>query len=133
LSETEPIRFRPRRAGTSNPAPQAGPGHPQTRDVAAYTTFNRHELNDILAVYGRMVAAGEWRDYALDMGRERAVFSVFRRASEWPVYRIEKWPKMARRQGAYSVVTATGLILKRGPELRRVLSVLERGVRLVEA
>lgn len=131
MSETEPIRFRPQRAGVSIPASQAGPGQP--RDTAAAAAFNRHELNEILAVYGRMVAAGEWRDYALDMGRERAVFSVFRRASEWPVYRIEKWPKLARRQGAYSVVTATGLILKRGHELRRVLSVLERGVRLVEA
>jgi hypothetical protein len=77
------------------------------------------------------VAAGEWRDYALEMGRERAVFSIFRRSSEFPLYRVEKNPKLARRQGAYSVVTATGLILKRGPELRRVLAVLD-GVRLVD-
>ena len=69
-------------------------------------------------VYGRKVAAGEWRDYAMDFGREKAVFSVFRRASECPLYRIEKNPKLARKQGAYSVVAATGLILKRGHDLR---------------
>jgi len=97
------------------------------------TAFDRRELADILAVYGRKVAAGEWRDYALDFGRERAVFSVYRRSSEWPLYRIEKLPKNARKQGAYSVITATGLILKRGHELKRVLEVLEkRTLRLVE-
>ena len=76
--------------------------------------FTRNELNAILNLYGRKVAAGEWRDYAIDFGREKAVFSVFRRASEVPLYRIEKNPRLARRQGAYSVVAATGLILKRG-------------------
>jgi hypothetical protein len=86
---------------------------------------------EILSVYGRRVAAGEWRDYAIDMGRDKAVFSVFRRASEFPLYRIEKNPRLARRQGAYSVVTATGLILKRGSELKRVLAVLEKSVRVV--
>ena len=87
--------------------------------------FNRLELSDILAVYGRMVAAGEWRDYAIDMGREKAVFSVFRRTTEFPLFRIEKNPKLARKQGAYSVVAPNGLILKRGagPEARA------RGVR----
>jgi hypothetical protein len=88
--------------------------------------FDRRELADILAVYGRKVAAGEWRDYAMDFGRETAVFSVYRRASEWPLYRIEKNPKNARKQGAYSVIAATGLILKRGHELKRVLEVLEK-------
>jgi hypothetical protein len=78
-----------------------------------------------------MVAAGEWRDYALDFGRDTAVFSVFRRSSEVPLYRIEKNPKLARKQGAFSVVTATGLILKRGHELGRVLDVLDKKVRLV--
>ncbi len=90
------------------------------------------ELNEILNVYGRRVAAGDWRDYAIDMGREAAVFSVFRRASEVPIYRIEKSPKLARKQGAYSVITATGLILKRGHELARVLSVFDKGMQLVE-
>lgn len=130
MSESEPIVFSPRRAG-ANAGSMVSAVH--GRDSPAITAFNRQELSEILAVYGRMVAAGEWRDYALDLGRERAVFSVFRRSSECPLYRIEKAPKLARKQGAYSVVAATGLILKRGHELRRVLSVLEKGVRLVEA
>jgi len=88
-------------------------------------------LSTILAVYGRKVAAGEWRDYAIDVGRDKAVFSVFRRSSEYPLYRIEKCPRLARKQGAYSVVAPAGLILKRGHELSRVLRVLEDRVRLV--
>ena len=94
-------------------------------------TFSRRELDRILGLYGRKVAAGEWRDYAIDFLKDRAVFSVFRRSSEMPIYRIEKNPRLARRQGAYSVVTVTGLILKRGPELDRVLRVLDRSLRLV--
>ena len=94
-------------------------------------TFDRRELNRILHLYGRMVAAGEWRDYAIDFLRDRAVFSVFRRASEMPLYRIEKVPRLSRRQGAYSVISATGLIVKRGHELDRVLRVLDRSLRLV--
>lgn len=96
-------------------------------------SFDRRELAQILNVYGRKVASGEWRDYAIDTLKEKAVFSVFRRASETPLYRIEKAPKLARRQGAYSVIAATGLILKRGPDLARVLRALDRGLRLVEA
>jgi hypothetical protein len=88
-------------------------------------TFNRDELRLILNLYGRMVAEGEWRDYAMDFERDRAVFSVFRRASEMPLYRVVKEPALARRQGAYSVVAAGGRVLKRGPELDRVLRVLE--------
>ena len=98
---------------------------------SAKTVFDRKELDQILNVYGRKVAAGEWRDYAIDMLCEKAVFSIFRRSSEYPVYRIEKNPKLARKQGAYSVVAATGLILKRGHDLRRVLRVLDRELRLV--
>jgi len=94
-------------------------------------TFDRLELNRILTVYGRMVAAGEWRDYAIDFLKDRAVFSVFRRSSEVPIYRIEKNPRLARRQGAYSVVSATGLIVRRGHELERVLRALDRGPKLV--
>ena len=93
-------------------------------------TFDRRELNRIFGLYGRMVAAGEWRDYAIDFLRDRAVFSVFRRSSEVPIYRIEKNPKLARRQGAYSVVAASGHILKRGHDLVRVLAVLDRKLRL---
>ena len=94
-------------------------------------TFNRRELDRILGLYGRMVAAGEWRDYAIDFLKDRAVFSVFRRASEVPIYRIEKNPRLARKQGAYSVVSATGLIMRRGHELDRVLRVLDKGPSLV--
>ena len=94
-------------------------------------TFNREELKAILNLYGRMVAEGEWRDYAIDFTRDKAVFSIFRRSSEMPLYRIEKDPKLARRQGAYSVVTATGLILKRGPDLDRVLKVLDKPLKVV--
>ena len=94
--------------------------------LAAPVFFNRRELSAILNVYGRMVADGEWRDYAIDGLKETAVFSVFRRASEMPIYRIEKHPKLARRQGAYSVVSATGHILKRGHDLAQVLRVFDR-------
>src|SRR5246127_5670143 len=94
-------------------------------------TFNRLELNRILNLYGRMVADGEWRDYAIDFLRDRAVFSIFRRACDVPIYRIEKRPRLARRQGAYSVISATGLILRRGHELEGVLRVLDRSLRLV--
>ena len=94
-------------------------------------TFNRFELNRILNLYGRMVADGEWRDYAIDFLKDRAVFSVFRRASEVPIYRIEKDPRLARKQGMYSVISATGLILRRGHELERVLLVIDRKLALV--
>jgi hypothetical protein len=96
-------------------------------------TFNRRELDRILGLYGRKVAAGEWRDYAIDFLRDRAVFSVFRRSSEVPIYRIEKSPKLARRQGAYSVISATGLIVRRGHELERVLGAIDRSALSVVA
>jgi hypothetical protein len=92
----------------------------------AQVVFDRRELSAILNVYGRMVAAGEWRDYAMDFGRETAVFAVYRRSSEVPLYTIEKSPKLARRQGAYAVINAAGMILKRGPDLARVLSVFDK-------
>ncbi len=94
-------------------------------------TFSRIELNRILNLYGRMVAEGEWRDYAIDFLKDRAVFSVFRRASEVPIYRIEKDPRLARKQGVYSVITATGLILRRGHDLDRVLLVIDRKLAVV--
>lgn len=96
-------------------------------------TFDRRELDVILRLYGRMVAANEWRDYAIDHLSDRAVFSVFRRTSETPLFRIVKDPSLARKQGAYSVVAASGLILKRGHELARVLGVFDKTLRLVEA
>lgn len=128
MSESEPILWRPRKAGSSRAQPAFAATGAQTPRV---TTFNRQELSAILAVYGRKVAVGEWRDYAIDLGRDRAVFSVFRRSSECPLYRIEKAPKLARKQGAYSVVAPAGLILKRGHDLMRVLRIFEERVRLV--
>src|SRR5271157_4061607 len=98
---------------------------------ASEVTFSRRELDRILSLYGRKVAAGEWRDYAIDFLKDRAVFSVFRRACETPIYRIEKNPRLARRQGVYSVISATGLIVRRGPELDRVLRAIDRSVQLV--
>lgn len=105
----------------------------EARSRRAPVFFHRRELDKILNVYGRMVAAGEWRDYAIDGLKERAVFSVFRRTSESPLYRIEKTPSLAKRQGAYAVVNATGQILKRGRELAQVLKVFDKKLlRLVE-
>ena len=98
---------------------------------AARVTFDRRELNRIFGLYGRKVAAGEWRDYAIDFLRDRAVFSVFRRACEVPIYRIEKSAKLARRQGAYSIVSATGLIVRRGHELDRVLRAIDKSLSVV--
>ncbi|HVY02758.1 MAG TPA: DUF2794 domain-containing protein [Caulobacterales bacterium] len=87
--------------------------------------FERRELNLVLSLYGKMVAAGEWRDYAMDALEDRAVFSIYRRTSEAPLYQIEKRPALARRQGAFAVLNAAGMILKRGHDLAPVLSFLE--------
>lgn len=105
----------------------------QTPASAAPISFDRHELHKILEVYGRRVADGDWRDYAIDHLGEQAVFSIFRRASEVPLYRIVKQPRLARRQGAYALVAATGTILKRGPDLANVLRAIDRPLRLVVA
>jgi hypothetical protein len=99
--------------------------------LANQVTFDRAELSRLLNLYGRKVAAGEWRDYAIDFLKDRAVFSVFRRASETPLYRIEKAPRLARRQGAYSVISATGLIVRRGHELDRVLRAIDKSLAVV--
>jgi hypothetical protein len=88
--------------------------------------FHRTELSVILSLYGRMVAAGEWRDYGISCLREVAVFSVFRRTAEIPLYRIEKRPKLRNKQGMYSVVGPGGQILRRGHDLKSVIRVLER-------
>ena len=94
--------------------------------VVPQVTFDRPELNRILALYGRMVAVGEWRDYALDFRAETAVFSIFRRTSEMPLFRIEKCPALRLKQGQYSVIAAGGVILKRGHELAQVLKVFDK-------
>ncbi|MEM1288311.1 MAG: DUF2794 domain-containing protein [Pseudomonadota bacterium] len=93
-------------------------------------TFHRRELAQILNVYGRMVAEGDWRDYAIDHLKDRAVFSVFRRTAEFPIYTIEKDPKLARKQGAYKVVSASGQVLKRGQDLKNVLRVFDKKPKL---
>lgn len=96
------------------------PSHP---DVVA---FSRGELSIILGIYGRMVAAGLWRDYGISMLREVAVFSAFRHTAEHPVYRIEKRPRLIGRQGQYAVIAMDGRILKRGADLRQVVRVLDK-------
>lgn len=99
---------------------------PQPPDLPEQVTFDRRELGAILRLYGQMVAAGEWRDYGLSFLREAAVFSVFRRTAENPLYRIEKRPKLRARQGMYAVVGMDGQILRRGHDLALVLRVLEQ-------
>ena len=89
--------------------------------------FDRRELMRILNLYGRMVAAGEWRDYAIGTTGEACTFSVYRRASEAPLYRIEKRPALARRQGAWAIIGEGGMILKRGHELEPVLRFFDKG------
>jgi hypothetical protein len=112
MAVTPPISFRP---------------EPET------VSFDRRELMHVLGLYGRMVAAGEWRDYAMSFLPDVAIFAVFRRTAEHPLYRIEKRPKLRHRQGMYAVVGVDGRILKRGHDLRSVLHVLERKlIRAVE-
>lgn len=99
---------------------------PQSNRIPDEVRFDRRELGLILRVYGRMVAAGEWRDYAIAAMRDLAVFAIFRRTAETPLYRIEKCPKLRGRQGAYAVVGVDGRVLRRGHDLDQVLKVLER-------
>lgn len=117
--------------GETDPSESIGGDAPPVVPPSNQVTFNRRELDRILNLYGRKVAAGEWRDYAIDFLKDRAVFSVFRRASEVPIYRIEKNPKLERKQGAYSVIAPGGHILRRGHELDRVLRALDKSVSLV--
>lgn len=131
MSEVEPIQLFPARSLSGS----AGRIYRETGTKSKRTvptTFDRSELFEILNIYGRNVSSGDWRDYAIDMQRDRAVFSIFRRTSETPLYRIEKNPRLARKQGMYSVITATGLILKRGHDLKKVLRVLDKKIKLVK-
>ncbi len=102
---------------------QSPSGPPGRYDRVA---FNRQELAIIMGLYGRMVAAGEWRDYGMSFLKDVAIFSVFRRSAEHPLYRIEKRPRLRDKQGMYSVIGMDGQILKRGHDLKQVLRVLER-------
>jgi hypothetical protein len=104
----------------------AGPPARTVSQGAKQVRFDRAELSRILSIYGRMVAAGEWRDYAIDFLDDRAAFSIFRRTSEMPLFRIEKRPELRARQGQYAVVDATGQILKRGHDLSTVLRIFEK-------
>jgi len=100
--------------------------HPAPFRLPEQVSFRRTELSLILSIYGRMVAAGEWRDYGISNLKDVAVFSVFRRTAEHPLYRIEKRPKLRGRQGMYAVIGTEGQVLKRGHDLKSVLRVLER-------
>lgn len=106
---------------------------PAASQTAAQIVFKRDELEAILNIYGRMVAAGLWRDYGIHLGGEKAVFAIYRRASEMPLYRIVKEPGLRNRQGAYAVIGMDGRVLKRGRELATALSVLRtKSLKLVE-
>jgi hypothetical protein len=113
----EPISLH-RAAGTEKAARDMSPA------MVAQVTFDRLELNRILGVYGRMVACGEWRDYALDFLNDAAVFSIFRHAAEMPLFCVEKRPRA--KQGQYSVIAAGGMILKRGQDLAQVLRIFDK-------
>ena len=117
------------------PTPPGGTGGGQANGQipAPQVAFDRRELGVIMGLYGRMVAAGEWRDYGMSFLKDVAVFDVFRRTAEHPLYRIEKRPALRLRQGQYSVIGMDGQILKRGQDLKTVLRVLERKlIRAVE-
>lgn len=140
MSDQDPIPFTRAGHGTgsgqllseagSHARSQSSHSHATSTTTPTVVRFTRDELSAILNLYGRNVAAGQWRDYAIDMLRDKAVFSVFRKTTEYPLYRIEKVPKLARKQGAYSVVAAGGLILKRGSDLSRVIAVLDKRIAL---
>ncbi len=117
MNETDPIDFQSSR--------QAGIRSGGKNTELPFVSFDRQELNLILRVYGLQVGAGEWRDYAIDMLKDKAVFSIFRHTSEVPLYRVEKNPRLTRRQGAYSIIAASGHILKRGRDLEKVLRILK--------
>ena len=105
--------------------------HSAVPSAPAVVAFDRFELRVLLNLYGRMVAAGEWRDYAMDFTPDLAIFSVFRRAHDVPLYRVEKNPKLARKQGQYVLKGAAGQVLKRGHDLQLVLRFLDKPVKLV--
>ena len=139
MSDTEPIALFGAEAVPRSPrksqwhsfnANQPSSNQGKTDSSYAKTTFSRLELNAILSVYGRQVGAGEWRDYGIYHGTDCAIFSIFRRSSEMPLYTVEKRPALAKKQGIYSVVAAGGMILRRGHELKQVLKVIDRKPKL---
>ncbi|WP_342640685.1 DUF2794 domain-containing protein [Rhodoligotrophos ferricapiens] len=129
MNDTEPIvQIGARANATALQAAANGKPSPSS-NVA--TAFDRQELSAIFSVYGRRVAEGAWRDYAIDHGRDKAVFSIFRRSSEVPLYRIEKQPKLRHKQGLYAVIAQTGAILRRGHDIKQVLKAIDRQPKLV--
>jgi hypothetical protein len=104
---------------------------PASNSPAVQVGFERAELSRIVDLYGRMVAAGLWKDYAIQFGRESASFWAFRRTAEQPEYKIEKRPALRGRQGMWALISESGVVLKRGHELGPVLSPIER--RLMKA
>lgn len=110
------------------PAPPNAPKRSHSGQTLrpSQVAFDRKELNQILSIYGQMVSRGDWKDYAIDMLRDKAVFSIYRRASEHALYRIEKVPALASKQGAYAVIAPGGLIMKRGRDLKTVLRVFDK-------
>lgn len=140
MSDTEPIALFGAEAVPRSPRKSQwhsfNANHPSSNqnksDVShVKVAFNRQELNSILSVYGRQVGAGEWRDYAIYHGSDCAIFSVFRRTSEMPLYTVEKRPALSKKQGVYSVVAAGGMILRRGHDLKQVLRVIDRKLKLL--
>jgi len=129
MDETTIVPLRPgiRPTGRSDGGQADGTQKPPQQIV-----FDRKELTVILNLYGRMVAAGEWRDYSFEWMKDSAAFCIYRRASEMPLYRIEKRPRLRARNGLYAVIAATGFNLKQGNELPVVLRVLEKKLRLVD-
>lgn len=103
---------------------------PQSKPVEM-VSFNRHDIDILMQFYSKRVGTGEWRDYAMDMLKDRAIFSVFKRASEVPIYTVHKTPKLANKQGQWSLLNANGLVLKRGRDLKQVLKVLDKKPKLV--
>ncbi|GAA5060236.1 DUF2794 domain-containing protein [Erythrobacter westpacificensis] len=114
-------------AAPAGPNIVAFPGQRSPEQVG----FNRHELTRILDLYGRMVAAGEWRDYAMDFTRDCATFAAFRRTADVPQMRLEKRPALHQKQGMWALFGEQGQVLKRGHELNNVLAPVER--RLLKA
>ena len=122
------LRLVPETGSATKPAPTHTPS---ISGASGVVVFDRHELRALMGVYGRHVATGEWRDYALDFLADQAVFCVFKRAAEMPVFRLEKVPKQARMQGQYTLRGSMGQALKRGHDLDRVLRFFDKPVRLV--
>lgn len=126
------VPFASKPKGARQGSSKSGGGGKSPTKAPAIVAFNRQELTLLLNVYGRKVASGEWRDYAMDMLEDRAYFSIYRRTSERPQFVIEKNPKLRNRQGQFIVTGAEGRVLRRGHELEKVLRVLDSKLALIK-